>query len=95
MIAVCDTSACTFGLKLHAEVSQTAIMKPAAAAGGRHWERRARLARKPARCQARVGSMLTQRLSVIMVSELGVALLGTTTHIKLLTVLRNHFERLR
>jgi len=41
MIAVCDTSACTFGLKLHAEVSQTAIMKPAAAVGGRHWERRA------------------------------------------------------
>jgi len=40
VIAVCDTPACTFGLKLHAEVSQTAIMKPAVTASGRHWERR-------------------------------------------------------
>jgi hypothetical protein len=28
MIAVCDTSACTSGLKLHAGVSFSAIMKP-------------------------------------------------------------------
>jgi len=51
-IAVCDTSACTFGLKLYAEVSQTAIMEPAVTAGSRHREHRARSVRKPARCRA-------------------------------------------
>ena len=40
VIAVCDTSACTSSLKLHAEVSQTAIMKTVTTAGGRHWEHR-------------------------------------------------------
>jgi len=38
-IAESDTPACTFGLKLHAEVSQTAIMTAAtvATAGKGHW----------------------------------------------------------
>ena len=35
-IAICDTSACTFRLKLHAGVSQTPIMKLVAAAGRCH-----------------------------------------------------------
>jgi len=63
-----------FGLKLHAEVSQTAIMEPAVTAGIRHWEHRARSVRKPARCRVRAGFILTQRPPLIMDSELGVAL---------------------
>jgi len=40
VIAVCDTSACTFRINLHADVSQTAIMEaPPLLANvvGKHW----------------------------------------------------------